>query len=72
MVQLQNKGKKLEHARVLTSSEFLNELEVKEKLKSEKEAQKQLRKLQREERGLKRQEQKRAVHLMSKKVHQKV
>ena len=43
MVQLQNKGKKLEHARVLTSSKFLNELEEK-KLKPEKEAQKQLRK----------------------------
>ena len=48
-VQLQNKGGKLENARVLTSSEYLKELEEKEKLKAEKEAQKQLRKQQREE-----------------------
>ena len=48
-VRLQNKGKKLENARVLTSSEFLHELEEKEKLKAEKETQKQLRKQQREE-----------------------
>ena len=45
-VRLQNKGKKLENARVLTSNEFLHELE---KLKAEKETQKQLRKQQREE-----------------------
>ena len=48
-MRLQNKGKKLENARVLTSSEFLHELEEKEKLKAEKETQKQLRKQQREE-----------------------
>lgn len=48
-MQLQNKGKRPENARVLTSTEFLHELEEKEKLKAEKEAQKQLRKLQREE-----------------------
>ena len=48
-MQLQNKGKKMENAPVLTSNEFLKELEEKEKLKAEKEAQKQLRKLQREE-----------------------
>ena len=48
-MQLQNKGKKLENARVLTSSEFLHELEEKEKLKAEKETQKQLWKQQREE-----------------------
>ena len=48
-MQLQNKGKKLENARVLTSSEFLHELEEKERLKAEKETQKQLRKRQREE-----------------------
>ena len=48
-VRLQNKGEKLENARVLTSSEFLHELEEKEKLKAEKETQKQLRKQQREE-----------------------
>ena len=40
----------MENARVLTSNEFLKELEEKEKLKAEKEAQKHLRKLQREER----------------------
>ena len=57
-MQLQNKGKKLENARVLTSSEFLHELEEKEKLKAEKETQKQLRKQQREEKRPKRQEQK--------------
>ena len=48
-MQLQNKGKKLENARVLTSSEFLHELEENERLKAEKETQKQLRKRQREE-----------------------
>ena len=48
-MRLQNKGKKLENACVLTSSEFLHELEEKEKLKAEKETQKQLRKQQREE-----------------------
>ena len=50
VVQLQIRGE----ARVLTSSKLLNELEEKEKLKSEKEAQKQLQMLRREE---KRQEQ---------------
>ena len=39
----------MENARVLTSNEFLKELEEKEKLKAEKEAQKQLQKMQREE-----------------------
>jgi len=48
-VQLQNKGKKPENTCVLTSREFLDELEEKERLKAQKEAQKQLRKLQREE-----------------------
>ena len=59
-VRLQNKGKKLENARVLTSSEFLHELEEKEKLKAEKETQKQLRKQQREEKRPKRQEEKKS------------
>ena len=36
VVQLQNKGKKMENARVLTSNEFSKELEEKEKLKAEK------------------------------------
>ena len=48
-VQLQNKGENLGNARVLTSGEFLKELEEKEKLKAEKEVQKQLRKQQKEE-----------------------
>ena len=48
-MQLRSKGKKLENARVLTSSEFLCELEEKERLRAEKETQKQLRKQQREE-----------------------
>jgi len=48
-VQLQYKGKKPENTCVLTSREFLDELEEKERLKAEKEAQKQLQKLQREE-----------------------
>ena len=39
----------MENARVLTSSEFLHELEEKERLKAEKEAQKQLQKRWREE-----------------------
>ena len=65
-VQLQNKGKKLENARVLTSSEFLHELEEKERLKAKKEAQKQLQKRQREEKKA----QKRA--LQTKRMGQKV
>lgn len=72
VVQLQNKGKKLEHARVLTSSEFLNELEEKEKLKSEKEAQKQLQKLQREEKRAQKAGAKKGSASDVQKVHQKV
>ena len=48
-MQLRSKEKKLENAHVLTSSEFLRELEEKERLRAEKETQKQLRKQQREE-----------------------
>ena len=53
-MQLQDKGKKLENARVLTSSEFLCELEEKERLRAE-ETQKELRKQQREEKRPRRQ-----------------
>ena len=69
-MQLQNKGKKLENARVLTSSEFLHELEEKERLKAEKETQKQLRKRQREEKKAQKTGAKRA--LQTKRMGQKV